>query len=109
MGNQHPVMPVCCTVLAENEQAVFTDCQGSRSVAAGPGFSFYACCTSLDTRPATILEKGQYAIILNDEDASRRAVYGPCVEWLGAREEVLMAPGSASMVRQCPSLTREEN
>jgi len=49
------------------------------------------------------VESGRYAFILNDENSERRAVYGPCVEWLGPREQ-LISPG----IQDCPSLTREE-
>merc|ERR1711988_1035002 len=96
-------MPICCTSLAENQQALFTSCLGERSTSDGPGCALYFCCTEVEKRPATILQQGQYGVILNDEDASRRAIYGPCVEWLGPRDE-LLAPG----VRECPTLTREE-
>merc|ERR1711939_466308 len=104
MGNTTYISKMaCCGTLAENEQALFTDFFGNTSVESGPGCVFYSCCTKMDTRPATVLEKGQFSIILNEEDASRRAVYGPCVEWLGPREHKIGEP-----VRQCPTLTREE-
>merc|ERR1711998_411563 len=80
------------------------DCAGTRSTSDGPGFVFYSCCTSLEERrSATVLQKGQYAVVLNDADASRRAAYGPSVDWLGPRER-LAPPG----VQNCPTLTREE-
>merc|ERR1711998_711216 len=80
------------------------DCAGTRSTSDGPGFVFYSCCTSLEERrSATVLQKGQYAVVLNDADASRRAAYGPSVDWLGPRER-LAPPG----VQSCPTLTREE-
>merc|ERR1711998_595851 len=80
------------------------DCAGTRSTSDGPGFVFYSCCTSLEERrSATVLQKGQYAIVLNDADASRRCAYGPTVDWLGPRER-LAPPG----VQSCPTLTREE-
>merc|ERR1711939_636245 len=104
MGNTTYISKMaCCGTLAENEQALFTDFFGNTSVESGPGCVFYSCCTKMESRPATVLEKGQYSIILNEEDASRRAVYGPCVEWLGPREHKIGEP-----VRQCPTLTREE-
>merc|ERR1711998_697802 len=66
--------------------------------------TWYSCLTSLDERRgAVILQQGQYAVALNDVDATRRAVYGPIVDWLEPRER-LLPPGITS----CPTLTREE-
>merc|ERR1712159_105643 len=97
-------MVLCCVTLAENEQALFVSCGGQRSVSDGPGIFLYSCLTSLELkRGATVLQEGQYCIVLNDEDASRRAVYGPTVDWLAPREAQL-PPG----VMNCPTLTREE-
>merc|ERR1711939_732704 len=102
MGNARSM--ACCVTLAENEQALFVSCAGGRSVSDGPGIFCYSCLTSLELkRSATVLQEGQYCIILNDEDASRRAVYGPMVDWLAPRE-ALLPPG----VMNCPTLTREE-
>merc|ERR1712054_180227 len=97
-------MPCCCVGLEENQQALFTSITGVRSVTAGPGCIPYNCfCTSFEKRPALQVESGRYAFILNDENSERRAVHGPCVEWLGPREQ-LITPG----IQDCPSLTREE-
>jgi len=96
-------MLFCCVSLQENQQGLFTSFQGVRSVTAGPGFTPYCCCSSVEVRDAVQLQSGQYAVVLNDEDSNRRAVYGPCVEWLAPREE-LIAPG----IGQCPILTQEE-
>merc|ERR1711977_142319 len=102
MGNARSM--ACCVTLAENEQALFVSCAGGRSVSDGPGIFCYSCLTSLELkRSATVLQEGQYCVILNDEDASRRAVYGPMVDWLAPRE-ALLPPG----VMNCPTLTREE-
>merc|ERR1712188_278502 len=100
---RYSIMPVCCVSLQENQQGLFTSFQGVRSVKAGPGFIPYFCCSSVEVRDAVQLQSGQYAVVLNDEDSNRRAVYGPCVEWLAPREE-LIAPG----INQCPILTQEE-
>merc|ERR1711959_324188 len=100
---RYSIMPVCCVSLQENQQGLFTSFQGVRSVKAGPGFIPYCCCSSVEVRDAVQLQSGQYAVVLNDEDSNRRAVYGPCVEWLAPREE-LIAPG----INQCPILTQEE-
>jgi len=96
-------MPFCCLGLQENEQGLFTSLMGVRSVANGPGCVPYSCCSSTEKRPALQLQNGTYAHVLNDETSERRPVYGPCVEWLGPREETL-APG----IQSCPSLTPEE-
>jgi len=100
---RYSIMPLCCVSLQENQQGLFTSFQGVRSVKAGPGFIPYCCCSSVEVRDAVQLQSGQYAVVLNDEDSNRRAVYGPCVEWLAPREE-LIAPG----INQCPILTQEE-
>merc|ERR1712193_378023 len=100
---RYSIMPLCCVSLQENQQGLFTSFQGVRSVKAGPGFIPYFCCSSVEVRDAVQLQSGQYAVVLNDEDSNRRAVYGPCVEWLAPREE-LIAPG----INQCPILTQEE-
>merc|ERR1711998_255782 len=104
MGTPTSTMVFCCLTLEENQQALFQSFGGERSTSDGPGFVFYSCLTTLEERrDATILQKGQYCIVLNDADASRRAVYGPVVDWLAPREK-LLAPG----IQSCPTLTREE-
>merc|ERR1712139_2244 len=100
---RYSIMPLCCVSLQENQQGLFTSFQGVRSVKVGPGFIPYCCCSSVEVRDAVQLQSGQYAVVLNEEDSNRRAVYGPCVEWLAPREE-LIAPG----INQCPILTQEE-
>merc|ERR1711998_386782 len=94
---------LCCVFLEENEQALFTSFTGVRAVAPGPGCITYSFCTSVEKRRALEIEAGRYAFVRNDESSERRAVYGPCVEWIGPRDE-LIQPG----IRDCPSLTREE-
>jgi len=96
-------MPLRCVFLEENEQALFTSFTGVRSVAPGPACLPYSCCSSVEKRRALELEAGRYTFLRNDESSDRRAIYGPCVEWMGPRDE-LLAPG----IRDCPSLTREE-
>merc|ERR1711998_207488 len=104
MGHPNASTMACCVVLEENEQAVFLSCTGERTISNGPGMTWYSCLTSLDERRgAVILQQGQYAVALNDVDATRRAVYGPIVDWLEPRER-LLPPGITS----CPTLTREE-
>merc|ERR1712022_107234 len=104
MGTPTSTMVFCRLTLEENQQALFQSFGGERSTSDGPGFVFYSCLTTLEERrDATILQKGQYCIVLNDADASRRAVYGPVVDWLAPREK-LLAPG----IQSCPTLTREE-
>merc|ERR1711998_521885 len=94
---------LCCVFLEENEQALFTSFTGVRAVAPGPGCITYGCFSSVEKRRALEIEAGRYAFVRNDESSERRAVYGPCVEWIGPRDE-LIQPG----IRDCPSLTREE-
>merc|ERR1711998_565990 len=104
MGTPTSTMVFCCLTLEENQQALFQSFGGERSTSDGPGFVFYSCLTTLEERrDATILQKGQYCIVLNDADASRRCAYGPTVDWLGPREK-LLPPG----ISPCPTLTREE-
>merc|ERR1711939_302207 len=99
-----PCCPIfCIDSLEENQQALITSLDGRRSTVEGPGFHTYCCCSEVSLRPATILQESDYCTVLNDEDGSRRAVYGPTVDWLGPRES-LIAPG----ISHCPSLTREE-
>merc|ERR1712022_89273 len=88
MGTPTSTMVFCRLTLEENQQALFQSFGGERSTSDGPGFVFYSCLTTLEERrDATILQKGQYCILLNDADASRRCAYGPTVDWLGPREK----------------------
>ena len=48
-----------------------------------------------------MLETGQYAIILDDKDGTKRAIYGPTVEWMGGRE-------SLATQSNCPHLLVSE-
>jgi len=96
-------MSCCCfALLEENEQLLVTSFAGERTVENGPGCVCVNPCSSSEKRNALILEAGQYCVILNDKHASKRAIVGPCVEWMEAREEVVQN------VTLCPQLSQQE-
>ncbi|KAJ9439532.1 hypothetical protein DIPPA_16912 [Diplonema papillatum] len=91
----------CCTCLDENEQLLVTSFGGIRSVVDGPGCEFVNPCSSTEKRSAVVLNMGQYAVIVNDENGEKRCEYGPSVVWLGPREGV-------DKMSDCPSIQKTE-
>eukprot|EP00754_Rhynchopus_humris_P043773 Rhum_TRINITY_DN3515_c0_g1::Rhum_TRINITY_DN3515_c0_g1_i1::g.11120::m.11120 len=79
----------CCSSLEQNEQVRVTECTGGRYIENGPGCVCINPCSDVERRNAIVLAAGQRATILNDEDGQKRCVYGPQVEFLGARDECI--------------------
>eukprot|EP00659_Diplonema_papillatum_P005506 gene5506-8381_t len=87
--------------LEENQQLVVTTMSGVRSIENGPGCVCVPCCASTDKRGAIILETGGYAVVLNDQDGTKRSLFGPAVEWMTERETCVLNA-------KCPKLTQQE-
>ena len=77
----------CFACLEQNEQVLVTECTGGRYIENGPGCICINPCSDVERRNAVILSAGQRAVIFNDEDGNKRCVYGPHVEFLGARDQ----------------------
>eukprot|EP01065_Artemidia_motanka_P024990 TRINITY_DN298_c0_g2_i1.p1 TRINITY_DN298_c0_g2~~TRINITY_DN298_c0_g2_i1.p1 ORF type:complete len:836 (+),score=293.37 TRINITY_DN298_c0_g2_i1:65-2509(+) len=76
----------CVATSGETEQLLVTSYAGHRSVINGAGIKCIGCLSSSETRPAVLLRNGEYTIVDNDEDGTRRVVNGPTLLYLGALE-----------------------
>eukprot|EP01061_Rhynchopus_euleeides_P009975 TRINITY_DN192_c0_g1_i2.p1 TRINITY_DN192_c0_g1~~TRINITY_DN192_c0_g1_i2.p1 ORF type:complete len:523 (+),score=270.99 TRINITY_DN192_c0_g1_i2:70-1638(+) len=91
----------CCQSLEINEQLRVTTCNGERYIENGPGFKFINLCSSTETRSALVLQAGERALVMDEEDGKKRPVYGPTVEFMSETE-------TCEGVTRLPELTMKE-
>eukprot|EP00754_Rhynchopus_humris_P035127 Rhum_TRINITY_DN16699_c0_g1::Rhum_TRINITY_DN16699_c0_g1_i1::g.164086::m.164086 len=79
----------CCACLDINQQLLITSVSGEREMENGPGCVWLNPCSSAQVRSALVQTMGEYSVVSNDQDAVKRCVYGPVVEFMEIGETCL--------------------